>query len=207
MRNLFILFMLGVIGLAGNNCSGGEGRTPVEQVETTDEYGNQEVYTRRKSDYAKEGLYTKLTPQRQKMEEAFYRNDTLDGRRVLYYEQGDTQSVEHYRMGAYLGPYRSYYPGGQLQQEGLYDNNEMTGPWKLYYENGQLKEVVNFAENQENGPFIEYHENGQLKAEGQYRNGAFEQGELKLYNESGELIRIMDCEQGVCRTRWQAEGE
>jgi len=51
---------------------------------------------------------------------------------------------------------------------------------------------------------VEYHPNGSLKAEGQYLNGDFEQGELKLYDETGRLVRIMDCEQGVCRTRWQA---
>lgn len=185
-------------------CSDRE-KIPVEKVEATDNYGNQEIYFRRESNYAKEGFFTRLTPLGEKMEEAFFQNDTLHGRRVLFYENEDTQSVETYDMGLFAGPYRLYYPSGQLQQEGQYQNNEMTGPWKLYYENGQLKEVVHFSENQENGPFVEYYENGAIKAEGQYRNGAFEHGELKLYDESGELTRIMDCEQGVCRTRWQAE--
>ena len=83
----------------------------------------------------------------------------------------------------------------------------MTGKWKGYYDNGALKEEVIFVNNQENGPFIEYYPNGKLKAEGTYLEGDYEQGELKLYNESGELIRRMNCEKGVCKTVWKAEGE
>lgn len=202
MRTIFLSVVFATL-LAAGSCGGGE--IPVEKVEVADDYGNQEIYTRRKANYAKEGLYTRKSPVGNVIEEAFYLNDTLDGRRVLYYEQGDTQQVEHYQSGLYVGPYREYYPSGQLRQEGQYENNQMAGSWKQYYENGQLKEIVHFENNQENGAFVEYYENGALKAEGQYQNGAYEQGELKLYDETGKLIKIMDCEQGVCRTRWDAE--
>jgi antitoxin component YwqK of YwqJK toxin-antitoxin module len=206
MRVLFFISTIVLLSFAASNCTGSqETQIPVEQVEMTDDYGNMEVYARRKSNYAKEGLYTKKSPQGTVLEQAFFKNDTLDGPRVLYYEQGDTQTVENYQKGLYIGPYRLYYPSGQLQQEGRYENNQMTGSWKQYYKNGQLKEIVQFEGNQENGPFVEYHENGALKAEGQYQNGPYEQGELKLYDEAGKLVRIMDCEQGTCRTQSEAE--
>ena len=178
----------------------------MEKVEISDDYGNLEVYTRRKSNFAREGLYTRLSAEGNLIEQATYKNDTLDGPRVLFSEQGDTQSIENFQMGLFIGPYRVYYSSGQLQQEGRYENNQMTGPWKKCYENGQLMEIVNFKDNQENGAFTEYYENGNLKAEGQFLDGAFEQGELKLYNEAGVLVKIMDCERGICRTRWQGEG-
>ena len=60
----------------------------------------------------------------------------------------------------------------------------------------------NFVNNDENGPFREYYKNGNIKAEGTYINGPNEQGELKEYNEDGELIKIMSCTNGICNTIW-----
>ena len=51
---------------------------------------------------------------------------------------------------------------------------------------------------------MEYFRNGNLKAEGSYLDGDNEHGLLKLYDETGRLIRKMECEQGVCRTFWRA---
>ena len=78
----------------------------------------------------------------------------------------------------------------------------MDGVWKRYYDTGELREEVNFVNNDENGPFREYYKNGNIKAEGTYINGPNEQGELKEYNEDGELIKIMSCTNGICNTIW-----
>ena len=43
------------------------------------------------------------------------------------------------------------------------------------------------------------------KAEGTYIDGDNEQGELKLYDEQGELEKIMQCERGICHTTWKKE--
>lgn len=195
-----ILFFATLISLITFGC-----KSNVETVENTDADGYVERYERRKSDYAKEGKYVMLDPQGRLLEEAQYTNDTLNGYRVIYFENGDTQIVEKYEMGRFSGFYKIFHPNGQEKLVGQYQNNKMTGKWKAYYENGQLKEVVTFRDNEENGPFIEYHPNGNLKAEGTYLNGDFEQGELKLYDEDGKHIRTMMCERGVCRTTWEAE--
>jgi antitoxin component YwqK of YwqJK toxin-antitoxin module len=176
-----------------------------EKVEQRDEYGYTEMYFRDKVDYAKEGLYERFNTDDIKVEEAHYNNDTLDGYRILYYETGDTQIVEHYQKGRFDGPFLAYYDNGKIEIEGQYVYNEMDGPWKRYYRDGQLMEVVTFRENAENGPFTEYHPNGKLKAEGTYVNGDGEHGLLKLYDESGELIKTMNCDYGVCRTVWSKE--
>ncbi len=179
----------------------------VEKVEAVDNYGYTEKYTRSKTDFAKQGLYEKFDSSGQIVESAHYANDTLDGFRVLYFENGDTQIVESHRMGQFDGPFRAYYENGVLELEGQYLANEMTGQWKRYYDSGELMEVVTFAENAENGPFVEYYRNGNKKAEGTYRNGDNEHGLLKLYNETGEMVRTMNCEMGICRTMWAAESE
>ncbi len=207
IRNLCLLLVGCAILLIANFCSSSADKIPVEKIETTNSYGEQEIYYRRIDNFAKEGLYTRKSPQGLRIEEANYINDTLHGMRILYYEKGDTQSVEYHKMGIFDGPFRLYYPSGQLAQEGLYINSEMTGSWKTYYESGQLREIVQFENNEENGPFVEYYENGNKEAEGAYRNGDAEHGELKLYDETGKLTRIMDCDKGVCKTRWSAEGD
>lgn len=180
-------------------------KSNIETVENTNSAGYTERYERRKSDYAKEGKYAKFDPDGQILEEAQYSNDTLNGYRILYYENGDTQIVEKYEMGTFSGFYKVFYPNGQEKLVGQYQNNKMTGPWKAYYEDGQLKEVVTFRDNNENGPFIEYHPNGNLKAEGTYLDGDREHGELKLYDENGKHIKTMMCDRGNCRTTWEAE--
>lgn len=195
IRNIFLLSILAITA-----CN-----SRLETVNTQDEYGYTEVYQRDKEDYGKEGVYERYNEKNIKVEEAVYRNDTLSGYRILYYENGDTQVVENYVDGHFDGVFQAYYENGQLEINGTYNDNTMDGPWKRYYQNGQLMEIVTFRNNEENGPFTEYHENGKLKAEGSYLNGDNEHGELKLYDESGELIRKMNCENGICRTVWSRE--
>lgn len=200
---LFFPFALALLSVSFTAC---RQKVPVEAVEAKDSYGYTEKYERRKEDFAKQGLYQRFNEAGQKVEEATYENDTLNGLRILYYDNGDTQVVETYRMGHFEGPFRSFYENGRLNVEGQYEADVMFGPWKAYYPTGELKEVVTFAENEENGPFEEFWKNGNKKAEGTYRNGDNEHGLLKLFNEAGELIRTMNCENGVCRTIWKADG-
>jgi len=78
----------------------------------------------------------------------------------------------------------------------------MANVWTRYYNTGEVMEEVSFQGNEENGPFTEYHKNGQLKTQGNYLNGDNEQGELKMFDESGTLVKTMNCELGRCRTTW-----
>ena len=177
-----------------------------EAVEAEDVDGNIEYYFRRTSDFAKNGQYRKYNPNKKLIQEAFYVNDTLHLYRIFYYEAtGDTQIVETLDMGDYDGPFKSYYENGQLELLGNYINNVASGEWKKYYDTGELMEVVMFANNKENGPFTEYYRNGNIKTEGNYNDGDNEHGELKMYNEDGVLIRIMDCKNGICKTTWKAK--
>lgn len=217
-KYFFLALLVLTIGLSAcrnNSRTNDSGNTPAQQepmpeddlevVEKTDAYGNTERYTRRLDDYAKEGKYSKMSPEGNLIETANFHNDTLNGLRVIYYESGDTQIVEHYKNGMFVGPYQAFYEGGNLELEGSYAANSMEGTWKRFYPTGQLMEEVNFQDNQENGPFTEYHENGQLKAEGYYKDGDNEHGLLKIYDEQGELVKTMNCQHGVCRTVWEKE--
>ncbi len=180
----------------------------LEHVETKDEDGYLIKYSRTKADYAKQGLYTKYYPSGILYEEANYENDTLNGERKLYYENGKLEILETYDHGLFASPYKRFFESGQLQLEGFYENNKATGVWTRYYKNGKVKDAVTLVDNDENGPFTEYYENGNLKAEGIYKGTDTdtgyprEHGLLKMYNESGELIKKMDCNLGRCKTIW-----
>ena len=163
------------------------------------------VYHIHKKTGLKNGTFIRFIGDR-KMEEAIYVNDTLHGKRVLYDSLENVIIEEQYVKGQFDGWYKRYYPDGQVLLEVMYDQGFMHGKLRKYYENGQVMEEVEMKENEENGPFIEYYENGNLKAEGQYLDGDYEHGELKLYRESdGALERIMDCNRGICATRWHID--
>ena len=179
----------------------------LETITNTTDLGYTEKYQRRKTDFAREGWTEITAPDGILIEKAHYKHDTLDGLRILYYENGDTNIVETYRQGVFDGTYSLYYENGQIKQQGEYVNNEMTGDWLQYHENGQLKEKVQFEHNVENGPFVEYHKNGKIAAEGHYADGDNEEGILKIYNEQGILSKIMQCEHGRCTTTWSLDEE
>lgn len=212
MRKYWVLFFfpLGWMSCAESSNPGKEPSSDadakLEAVEVTDEQGNIVHYTRRATDFAKQGEYTRRSADGKLIEQAYFMDDSLSGKRILFSEKGDTQVVETYSHGYFEGPYRGYYENGKIEIVGQYQANTMEGVWKRYYDTGELMEEVTFQDNAENGPFKEYYKNGKLKAEGSYKDGDNEHGLLKLYDETGELVKTMNCNQGICRTVWKKEG-
>ncbi len=188
---------------------------PIEVIQEHDDNDNLIEYQRRKSDFAKHGWYKRYYPDGKLNEEAQYVDNKMTGERKMYAQDGSVMVRENHVDGKFEGLYQSYYPSGEVEQEGNYRNNAMSGEWKFYYETGGLREVVNFENNNENGAFKEYHPNGKLKTEGTYKDGNYEIGELKKYDESGTLAAKMNCEikqiagetVSFCTTTWKAENE
>lgn len=178
-----------------------------DTVEVRDEKNNivLEHYTINKKTKKKEGAYTAFYPNGQKREESFFLNDSLHGEQKMYYENGQLESIANHANGMFIGKYQKFSEAGKLTNEGQYENNEMAGIWKKYDENGKVLEEVSFVANQENGPFKEYHPNGSVKTEGSYLNGPNENGELKIYDETGALVQRMFCEFGICAESWSKE--
>lgn len=202
MQNFrFLLFALSFVSLTA--C-----RIDVETVEARDEQGRKIRFERRKKDAAKQGLFQRFYDNGVVAEEAMYKNDTLDGVRKYFYPSGITETLENYKNGVLHGVFQKFYDNGILQVEQSFENGAMQGISLAYYPNGVLREKVTIKNNEEEGPFTEYYPNGQLQAQGTYvpgDDGPLEQGELKEYNESGELIRTAQCNKGVCLTTWKKE--
>jgi len=178
----------------------------LETIEVKNEAGIvTERYTQDPKTELREGKSALYFENGKVQEESNYTNGILAGERKLYYDNGKLQAIERYEKGTFAGIYQAFYENDTLELEGQYIDGVMNGKWKRYYETGKIMEVVMFKDNEENGPFIEYYENGKTKAEGTYMNGDNEHGELKMYDETGELERTMNCLMGRCETVWQKE--
>ena len=180
---------------------------PLETTEAKNDRGQLERWQRRKDNLAKERLYQRFSPEGVLLEEAHYLADSLDGERKYFSATGSLESIERYQKGKFHGKFQAFYENGQVKIEQDFVNGALTGLSVRYYPNGKLQEKVMLKDNVENGAFTEYHENGNLKTEGTYlpneEGDGLEEGELKEYDESGQLIRIADCIHGRCLTKWK----
>ncbi len=181
-------------------------QNPLETIEAKNERGQIERWQRRKDTKAKEGLFQRYSPEKVLLEEAHYLADSLDGERKYYSDKGVLESIEHYQNNQIHGKFQGFYEDGKLKIEQEFVHGALEGLSIRYYPNGNVQEKVMIKDNVENGPFTEYHENGTLKTEGTYAptpdgDEGLEQGELKEFNESGQLIRTADCQDGKCITR------
>lgn len=183
--------------------------SPLETAEIKNERGQTERWQRRKDNGQKEGLFQRFSAEGILLEEAHYRADSLHGERKYFAPSGTLESIEPYENNRIHGKFRSFYETGALKIEQDFVQGALTG-WSIrYYPNGTVEEKVMLKNNVENGPFWEYHENGTLKTEGTYapndEGDGVEEGELKEYDENGQLIRVADCQNGMCLTRWKKE--
>jgi antitoxin component YwqK of YwqJK toxin-antitoxin module len=158
-------------------------------------------------DSLKQGFYKRYSPGGILLEKANYVEGKLNGERIIYNAKGEKEISENYESDVLNGPLKEFHSNGKMKMLGVYTDNVLSGTVNVFYPSGKLKEEVQFVNNVEEGPFKEFHENGKLKWEGTYRNGDNEFGQLKEYNEEGELIRKMMCDdRAICTTTWTKDG-
>lgn len=181
----------------------------LNEVVNTDEDGNVLERFYIDSDSLKFGKYTSFDAGGNVFEESIYKKGNLDGIRTIFFPSGKVEIQETYKDGVYHGPYKSFFENGQVNLEATYVAGTMEGIVRRYYSSGELLEEVTFTDNEENGPFKEYYKNGQVKWEGNYINGDNEIGTILSYNETGELIKKMECGkylgEYICQTTWTIE--
>ncbi len=203
---LLLLMLIGISSCTPSAPTSDENITRTVAVDTLNGFGEKEYFFINPETGNKQGKYKRWSNSGKLMEECYYTDGKLDQMRILYFENGDTQIVESYQKGIFHGPYRSFYPDGQTQFVGQYLDNQMEGLWIKFYETGAVMEKTHFSKNLENGPFQEFYPGGVLKTTGTYRNGDNEHGQLKVYDETGQHIKTMECQDGICKTLWQLEG-
>ncbi len=139
-------------------------------------------------------------------ERSQYSHGRLSGDRLIYFPSGNVEIHEHYKDDMLHDSLKVFYPNGALKIVMMYTQGTLNGIVTQYYEDGMKKEEVSFEDNEENGPFVEYHQNGQVKWKGTYLNGDNEFGLLEEFDDSGTLIKRMNCDSlAICKTIWTKE--
>lgn len=67
-----------------------------------------------------------------------YKKGRLDGKSIMYYDNGIIFYEQNYSEGELNGYERFYYKNGQLKQEGKFFQSKATGVFKLYNDSGEL---------------------------------------------------------------------
>ncbi|MBB4079913.1 antitoxin component YwqK of YwqJK toxin-antitoxin module [Lewinella aquimaris] len=194
-RTLLTLLLIGTLCTCG----------PAHEIEEeTDALGFRSEYQVDPETGLRQGFGRRYDPAGNLIAEENYVDSKLDGTRTAYYPDGKPELVENYKMGQFEGEYVTYDSTGNLRMRGSYVDGAMAKVWTRYYPDGGVREVVTFADNRENGPFREWHENGNPSAAGAYLNGK-EEGTLFVFDTTGVLEAVRECQQGACSTQWRRE--
>jgi antitoxin component YwqK of YwqJK toxin-antitoxin module len=116
------------------------------------------------------------------------KDGVLDGRRNIYYQNGNLSYYTHYVNGIETGESKEYFMNGALHQEGYFKNGKDDGLWKEWYSTGNLKRQTEFKEGQIIGATKEHDKFHKLLSSGitMYREENY-QGAIKSYDKAIEL--------------------
>ena len=118
--------------------------------------------------------------------EEYYLESKLNGKRVLYRENGRVAYVGQYEKGIKNGAEKLFYASGAVQSESEFINGKLNGNQIYYYENGTISELFKFSKG-ELKSLNRFFPNGKLKEKVIYENGKLKYREL--YNDSGQRIK------------------
>ncbi|EHI79440.1 hypothetical protein HMPREF9093_00289 [Fusobacterium sp. oral taxon 370 str. F0437] len=119
-----------------------------------------------------------------------YNKDGIpDGESVEYYEEGNIESVVHFRNNIVEGLTITYYENGNIDEEVNYKNNKMNGEAKSYDENGKLNGRTIFKDDIKLEEDV-YKENEILK--NTFKNGELVKQDICTLNGTLKERRILN---------------
>ncbi len=96
------------------------------------------------------------------MAEEVYKNNSIEGERIVYFESGAVAQRVHYKNGKEEGLEYHYTEEGIITKQYTYVKGQLHGLAKLYDIDGVLQKEGNYKENKKHGTWI-YYENGKVK--------------------------------------------
>ena len=143
-------------------------------------YKLEDSHTLRKVDYENGLLKTYF----------IYNKDGIpDGESVEYYEEGNIESIVHFRNNIVEGLTITYYENGNIDEEVNYKNNKMNGEAKSYDENGKLNGRTIFKDDIKLEEDV-YKENEILK--NTFKNGELVKQDICTLNGTLKERRILN---------------
>ncbi len=167
--------------------------------------------------YEFEGSYEDYHKNGQLQSVGTYKNNNTVGKWVTYWENGQINSLTHYTEEGVIQKNTEYYQNGQLKMDVLYnskgdftgnlivyysngqiftmqafdENGNKKGTYKSYYKNGTLMEVGDYAGTdyfKKKGVWKTFYKNASLKSEITYDENGKRLGEIKRFDQQGNLI-------------------
>lgn len=118
-------------------------------------------------------------------------NGKHNGESFHYYENGNLEEKNNLKDGILHGSMVKYFKNNNVESERKYWNGELIDSCKSYYKNGQLRLLQFFdldtISMKKSGTQINYYPNGKIEAELTYNENT---ANIKRYYESGELEEI-----------------
>jgi antitoxin component YwqK of YwqJK toxin-antitoxin module len=118
-----------------------------------------------------------------------YSNDTINGVRKSYYNDGIVESEAIYLNGKINGMESRYYTSGKILSETPYANGKLNGTAKNYHDNGVVESEIPFTNGKIDGMIKYYDESGILTRTESYVRGNFRMGTRKYYDKNGNEIK------------------
>lgn len=146
--------------------------------------------------YKGDSAHTQLFDEwRKKLSEGIFVNQKKEGTWKIY-KNGVKVAEEGYSAGIRNGISRKFYDSGQLMEESDWQNDRQSGNYEVFYKSGEPYIQCKMVNGTRNGLFLIYFLNGRQQLVGEYKND-LRHGEWKYYNEQGELLYVLNYQEGV----------
>ena len=101
-----------------------------------------------------------------------YANDTLNGKTVNYYDNGNIKSVGDYLKGQKNGKWIYYTESADKNYEESYQNGKLSGSYVSYFDNKEIYQKGNLTDGFKDGNWITNYSDGSIKTIIEYNNGS-----------------------------------
>ncbi len=105
-----------------------------------------------------------------KVKEENFKNDSLDGDQIIFWDNGEIYDKKTYNKGVQTGLWLKYYKNGQPFLKARIVNGKMEGPMLRYYKTGQIEVKGQYKNDLKDGVWTFYGEHGE-KDTITYKNG------------------------------------
>ena len=136
-----------------------------------------------------------------------YHRDSLDGEYVVYYLNGQINTVGNYTNGKKNGIWTWNLPQNKgTEMKGSFEDNLQSGQWAYYYSSGELSYLANYKQGFKNGLWSYFYKDSTPYKEGSFLND-LKVGKWKTWYEDGTLLMegeyLNGKEIGLWQTFWE----
>jgi len=107
----------------------------------------------------------------------------------IYFQNNIKVKEENFLNDSLNGKQIIFYKNGQIYDKRLYDNGIQTGLWLKFYKNGQAFLKARIVKGKMEGLMLRYYKSGKIEVKGQYKND-LKDGIWIFYGENGEKDTI-----------------